>query len=161
MANNYALFSEKIDHLTDEEMDWLDKVLNADPEDEGELPKLLALLGTTEEEAESDALDNWPGFEFSINRQERSLWFYAEEGYDEEPLVTIFLAFLRRFRPTGHVAISVAYYCDKMRVGEFGGGWIVISANSVQSGSTWDSINDASPGYFKDLAEEELPNEEV
>jgi len=139
VANNYALFSEKIYDLTDEEMDWLNKVLRTDTGDEEELPKLLELLGATE--LGDDDLDCcWPGFEYSLRRDQRSLWFYAEEGFSEEPLITVFQAFLRRFRPKFKICVSISYYCDKMRVGEFGGSWLFITANDVQSGSTWGEL---------------------
>lgn len=150
MANNYALFSEKIDDLTDEELDWLHKVLHANPGDDDELPELLELLDTKEL---GDGVHNWPGFEFSLRRDERSLWFYASENYEEGAIIMILQAFLRRFRPTFKICISIAHYCDKMCVGEFGGSWLFITADGVENGSTWGELMDLSEERAKEKEE--------
>jgi hypothetical protein len=146
MADNYSQFSHQLNDLTDEEMAWFEKVLTACPdehvleegEDEDWWREFFDLLGT--EEICGDALDSWPGFEYSLDKEKKALWFYASEGYTEEALVEVFQAFLKRFRPAERIGISIAITCSKMRLDEFGGAWLVIAADSVMSGNTWDDI---------------------
>jgi hypothetical protein len=81
---------------------------------------LVRALGTG-----SDERDQWHGFEaceWSENAPE--FYMYAKEHGEVDELPAEFLELLGRLMPANHrkyVEIGTAFYCDKMRPGEFGG----------------------------------------
>lgn len=149
MANNYSLFSEVIGGLTPEEREWVETVLGIDPDDcepeewdecVGKLEKLLSL----DERADVD-FECWPNFRWKIEgsgfgaKVEHELWLYSEEGYDGGQVAAFVQGFIRRFRPDFIFSMTCSETCSKPRVGEFGGGWMVVSKDEVLGGNTWQA----------------------
>lgn len=135
MANYYTQFSEVIPNLTEEEKAWLERALQD-----------TDLLSDNEEleweNAFGDIFEHGVQFEHQFIENPNSsygnyLWVHASEGCVEE-LIALVQAFLARFRPTESWFMSWAATCSKPRVGEFGGGWAVVTADNVESGTTWD-----------------------
>jgi hypothetical protein len=106
MANNYLQFSEAIYELKAEEKDWLEKRLNQ---------------MESEEEAPFD-------YTFTNN----SVNFFAEEYGDTYALALLVQEFLAKFRPNKSFSINYAETCSKMRVEEFSGGAVFVTAHGIE-----------------------------
>jgi len=135
MANNYAQFSANVFFdLTPEEIAWLNEMgsLNKNAED---AIKILdeVFMGRDEEMSV-------PGCGWKIT-DENSLWCYSEEYYSEINTALFLQTFIKTFRPDSIVSITSASYCSRLRANEFGGVWIVVSANEIRTGSTWSMID--------------------
>ena len=127
MANNYMQFSEVIDSLTDEEIKFFEEVCSyVLPLDlEGEPPAWY--------DVDSEGL----GFSAEIDEGTRELWLYAEEYGNLGTLEALVLEFIQKFRPDYVFTLSFAETCSKMRVGEFGGGALILSREGAKSISTY------------------------
>lgn len=124
MANNYSRFSEQIENLTKNEYAWLVSVLAVDPYglEKEELRKFLDDVGLTEDDLEW----GWP-FDHKFENEGHSLWIYSEESFNPEALGAFLTTFMARFNREGHMSITWADTCTKPRIGEFGGGIIVVT----------------------------------
>jgi hypothetical protein len=149
MANNYTQFSELIEGVTPEQAEWIEKVLKFDTkpydndEDEANLHAAFAdLLGVKVGELPDDLdLGWWPGFEWSVKGDEEgSLWLHCDEGFRDSDLILFVQSFIRKFMPDYIFSLTAACFCDKPRIGEFGGVWYVITKDEVHSGGTWSEV---------------------
>ena len=50
-------------------------------------------------------------------------------------------ALIKKFMPTYVFTLTCAATCSKPRIGEFGGGWIVVSRDEIHYGNTWISAH--------------------
>jgi len=151
MANNYLEFSEVITGLTPEEAAWLQRqtdweqlqVVVNDLYDKfpgGEIPD--------EEMARHDLVllpaalvdDASARFGAELDEEDMHFWIHSGDGGDPEAVAELIHAFLRRFRPDQWWALSWAEYCDKPRVGEFGGGAVFITADRAAWFNTLDHL---------------------
>lgn len=149
MANNYLQFSEVIPDLKKEEIEWIEIALkdysgefneNLEPSALfSQLPDDIRKLHKELHPDVSDFLD----FGWKVT-EEPTLWLYAEEYGNIEQVATFVGAFLAKFRPTETFEFSWAVWCSKLRIGEFGGGTALVTAD-------WTKWYDA-PGIQK-LAE--------
>jgi hypothetical protein len=117
MANNYQQFSEIVAHLTPAECEWF----------ETELLK-------------EDECEEGPACAWSINNDTESkthLWVHADECGDIERVCNTVQAFIKKFRPDHVFTLQWADYCSKPRVGEFGGGYAIVTIDDVVIESTW------------------------
>ena len=138
MSDSYTQFSEMIEELTEKEEKWLEEILHFDPETDNtdELLERLPQLPY------SFDFDNYPGFEYELKRKDKNLWLYSEETYCEENLCNVIYAFIKKFRPESIFTLSGGYTCSQLRLKEFGGVWLVISADGVKGGNTWDAAEE-------------------
>jgi hypothetical protein len=155
MANNYIQFSEEIKELTKEEAEWLELMSNLASDrdvdlkenddrqhfsDEGEAlteeAKLAKVLFSDEPhidvEIEEDPGRGWKA------------WFYSDEGNDPMAVATLVQAFFKKFRAGKKEVFSLAWadYCSKLRVGEFGGGVLVVNEEQILITSTPELVRD-------------------
>ena len=125
MANNYQQHSFMIDKLTPTEVTWLEtkfEDLNKiNDDDEGEYVD----IGSTDIERRDDGAD---------------LWLYAEEGADLDCLVDFLQDFLKENRPDSYIGFEWANTCSKMRLDEFSGGSVFITAEKTDWKSTYDFL---------------------
>ena len=128
MANNYLQFSESIDDLNDEEIQFLVNALNWEPpyNEEGDLPDNFEWPAWYDVDAESF------GFDCDLNKKDRYVHFYAEEYGNIDTLGELVHAFICKFRPELVFHLTFAETCSKMRIGEFGGGALVVSKYGVE-----------------------------
>lgn len=141
MANNYTQFSEVIDDIQPEEAEWIKQILSLDIAQEDEKKDLLEMLGL--EKLDDDDADGWPRFEWDLEDKEAVLWLYAEEWANTDHLAWFVQAFIKKFRPETIFQATGADYCSKLRVGEFGGWWLVVSKDHILAGNTWQSAREA------------------
>lgn len=127
MANNYLTFSEQLGRLTKEEKTWLKQQLEYIESDEGDLPRFL--VGCGEEDVDEQGFE----FEFlSSAASGRYLWLYAEESGNPQHVAILVQKFLQAFRPRECWSLTYACWCDKPRIGEFGGGAVFVTAEEIQ-----------------------------
>lgn len=119
MANNYLEFSESIEHLTPKELKWWENkkketsdAYDTDPE------------GTDENDNVCP--------EMYIQSTSKSVWFHPEESGNVGRLGIVIKQFLKLFRPTECFCLTWAEYCDKPRIGEFSGGAMFVTADSIE-----------------------------
>ena len=156
MANNYSQFSEMIENLTPEACEWVETVLTFDLDDydgdnddgaEERHTELKALLSL---EGDGVDLEYWPSFEWKIEGSgvgasvKHSLWLYSEEGCDYEHVEIFVRELICRFMPDYIFTMTSAETCSKPRLGEFGGGWLVIHKDGAEGGNTWDAASDVA-----------------
>ena len=134
MANNYIQFSQTVDNLTDEEREWFEWALQD--------LTLLSAAELKEWQAAfpelSDEWESWPHFDFEFGNRE--LFIYSmDSGSGLENAVGLVGLFLKKFCPADSWGLEWAETCSKPRVGEFGGGWALVTAE----GTTWGSTHEA------------------
>lgn len=108
MANTYLEFSEIIEDLTPEEMDWWEN--DADN------------IGNED--------DNTVCYDYGLERDRKIVWFHSDECGNIEAVAMVVQAFLVKFRPDDYFSLTWACWCSKPRLGEFGGGTIFITAKN-------------------------------
>lgn len=140
MADNYLQFSMMVPLKTDSEQAWCRESLTA----------LARFLSGEEKGVQKFASDiawvvmealrkDWShqGFEWSITPtpdkagQVADLWLHDDESGEPEQVAEFLRAYLKKFNPGGSLWFSWAYTCSKMRVNEFGGGAVVVTATKV------------------------------
>jgi hypothetical protein len=124
MADNFLQFSETLDDLTPEEATWLDRQL---AEDRKGCPAFL------QDYEDREPGDTDCGFQCELvdEADNRHLWLYADEAGDVGRVAHLVQAFLKRFRPDQCWSLSYAATCSKLRVGEFGGGAVFVTADEI------------------------------
>lgn len=160
MANNFTQFSEVIPRLTPDEDAWLRDQLQwvqvfdgqEYPEDHvpphlaGREPDWQGCRFLRDMEDADEYADCWAGFGYEFVDDDdapdgcgRHLWVYDDDGASLECLVHLVQKFLRRFRPRDCWSVTYAAVCSHPRVGEFGGGGIVVTAEAVKwrNAHTW------------------------
>lgn len=135
-------FSEMLKFSTDEkvreeQVAWLRTVLTSDCGEDGDVKELVK-LGVPEEELTEEIRDWWPGFENVI--EEGGLWVYSDEAGNVDALCVIVRAFLKKFDVKTPFTLTWAETCSKPRLGEFGGGFIVVTQEKTYSGSTYSMV---------------------
>jgi len=140
MANNYLQFSEMIENLTPDEKEWVQMTLfhelgevGNEKADEAFLDALG--LGTP---TGMDDPEGWPDFNWDIvDRDGVHLWIYAEESGDIDHVGAFVRSFLAKFRPKEVFKLTWSETCSKLRVGEFGGGALFVTAEEYDCLQTW------------------------
>lgn len=140
MANNYLQFSMSVPLKTETEQAWcrasltaLDDLLSGTEVDVEQFDKEIASV--VMEARRKDWVHQ--GFEWSITPtpekidQPAELWLHADEAGEPEQVAAFLRAYLTKFNPTGSLWFSWAFTCSKMRVNEFGGGAVVVTAKRV------------------------------
>jgi hypothetical protein len=141
MADNFLQFSMVVPLPTDDAVTWCRESLTAlggyfsaaGARTPHEFPSSLGGVVMQALREEWDHL----GFEWSINRPSEKaehvaeLWLHADDVGTPEHLAAFLRTYLINFNPTGALWFSWAFTCSKMRVNEFGGGAVVVTANRV------------------------------
>jgi hypothetical protein len=129
MANNYMQFSEEIEKLSPEEIKWVHNFLSpCEAEDEEESDKWCEARGIDPEAFDEFDRENWPGFQYYIDKVDQDLWLHGDERFNLDNLMHFVQEFLKKWRPTQIFKMTYASTCDKPRIGEFSGGWMAVSA---------------------------------
>jgi hypothetical protein len=128
MANNYTHFSFAFKINSPAEAEYLETVLqSADSYDEGGTAKDIA-DDVFEDFEEYQCL----GFDCNIEcgADGGEVWIHDDGGEGNVDYVVQFLqAYMLKFKITKPIAFEFAVTCDMPRVGEFGGGAVVVTAH--------------------------------
>ncbi len=98
-----------------------------DPDD-SEWEGFRALKGL--EDRDPNCLD----IDYDFNDAESELWIYAAESGNPDLAVHMVQRFLKQFRPNECWSLTYSWTCSKLRVGEFGGGGVFVTADEIK----WD-----------------------
>lgn len=160
MAEHYLQFSEALTGLSVAEADWLAQqlevvyVVGEREFTERDLPGdlspdyaqricprgLLDLPAEAKRDANDedydagDVDDDETGFAFELRANAtwgQDLWLYAEEYGRPERVAHLVQKFLRQFRPAAQWWLTYAITCSKPRIGQFTGGAIFVTAETV------------------------------
>lgn len=127
MAQNYMQFSEVIDNLTVEEHDWFKKALTLNDDggyDDGVVPPAWW----------DDGAESF-GFDYDLGTSEIQL--YSEEYGNIDTVQALVSEFISLFRKDYVFTLSWSDSCSKMRVGEFGGGGMIVSLDEKRFMNVW------------------------
>lgn len=142
MSNNYLQFATALVLRTPEEKTWCEWTLGAfaalfDSERPWEVAEHAAALGPLADRATNEGWESvdfeWdiaplPSGEPGVAR----VLFYAEESGNAEQVAAVIQVYLQKFDPKRVHWFAWAYTCSKMRVYEFGGGAVVITATHTR-----------------------------
>jgi len=138
MANNYLLFSEVLTDITPDQKIWLEKFLAPPPDsvfdDDAAIAKWAQEHGCLPDEA-----GYYPTFRYSFEPSGAncSLWMYSEESANLEEVAALVHVFFREFAIDKVWTLTYSETCSKPRVGEFSGGWVVVSKNEIIQGNAY------------------------
>ena len=152
MANNYSQFSESLVELTEAEITWIKDFLTEEAPDPDEEKEAYQRWCEERHLQEGDEPEWFPGFQWQV--EENSLWMYSEEGCNTDYLVVFIQKFLQKFRPEEVFTATGADFCSKLRVSEFGGWWIAVSANYVRSGNCHGAAEKAKKQLLERIKKE-------
>ena len=155
MANSYLEFSEAIGDITEEEKKWIEGIPdrgdyedNEKYEDEDAWMKAYAEALTAygisgQEMLDEGNIDMFPNFTCVIDTA--GDWWLSthdyEWGYPHHAAMVV-QGFIKKFRPDFVFKLTWCEYCDKPRIGEFGGGWLVVDKDRVVFGNVWQAADD-------------------
>jgi len=143
MADNYLEFSEVIDNLTTAEGDWLDQQLDTDAK--ADCPVFLADFPGR------DPYDTDCGFTYSFEEYGGRRWLSltSAEGSNVDYLTHLIGKFLRRFRPDQCWSLTYSISCSKMRIGEFGGGAVFVTADKINQQCAYSWVEQQQAAFQK------------
>lgn len=164
MANNYSQWSEIFEFKTKEAADLFEAlsticwklgneeidVSNLDGSDTENLDEedlqLVTVWQGLDEEHQKMILEDSEHGVFEADREETlKFWVYAEEYGNLDGLGSCAHVALAVTEDTDTIfTVTWADYCSKPRIGEFGGGWMVIHAGGVEYGNTHDAADKAA-----------------
>jgi len=115
MANTYTQFSEMIPCETKEQQEWL--------------MQEIAVAVYDDDGARHPACD--------LRADRENVWVYSEDSADIGALADIVADFQLRFEVDEPWTLTWAETCSKPRVGQFGGGGVVVYRGKVSWLNTW------------------------
>jgi hypothetical protein len=145
MADNYLQFSESLDSLIAAEADWLGEQLAEDPLTY--CPRFLLDFA----DREADDTDYGFQYEFHGDFPDRNLWISAEESGTVERVAHLVQKFLQRFRPEQCWSLTYANSSSKLRLGEFGGGAVFVTADEIRWNDCYDFIEEQRKAFQRRL----------
>jgi hypothetical protein len=115
------------------------------------MKKTLAEHDIDISDIDENTLDMFPYFDYSTEHDR--FWVYTEESAYIEHVAIVVQAFIKKFRPKFVFKLTWCESCDKPRIGEFGGGWLVVSKDEVIYGNTHQQADEIAEalltGNFK------------
>lgn len=142
MANNYLQYSTIIPLTSLEESKWFKAILD------GEVRRRPAwankILKEICEDTGNSTHDGYTG-QYAITckldengrfvKAGSNVWFYSEEGDEPYHVALIMQAYLKQFHPKQVLGFTWSATCSKMRLDEFSGGYIAVSAVRITAES--------------------------
>jgi hypothetical protein len=131
MAENYLQFSEIIPDITLEEAEWIrEKREFLEDSESIDRPVIFEDEGGL-------------GFYLEIDEKEKEAWIYADEYGNIDCVAYFVQEFINELRPSYIFSMTWAETCSKTLVGEFSGGWVVITADKILYGDCDNAISEA------------------
>jgi hypothetical protein len=166
VAENYLDFSEIIANLSEPEDAWLKeqlqpiRIFGAKEYPEDAVPSELAdtepdwagvrfLRDKTDHDPQCDAL----GFQHCFHDDHdtegwgRHLWLYTEGWGDASNVAWLVQKFLKKFRPDQCWSLTYSTTCSKPRIGEFGGGAVFVTADTIQWQNAYGFVEDQRAAF--------------
>jgi hypothetical protein len=166
VADNFLEFSEVVVSLTEPEEAWLNEQLqpirvfgNKEyPEDavpaeladtEPDWAGVRVLRDKDDHDPRWDAL----GFEYMFHDDHepggwgRHLWLYSEDWGEVSNVAWLVQKFLKTFRPDQCWSLTYSATCSKPRVGEFGGGAVFVTADTISWQNAYEFIEEQRTAF--------------
>lgn len=153
MAESYVQFSEVLAPLTDAEANWLrrqlapvyvfgDRAFSEDDLPEDLTPdKADRICARAFRDLDNDDEELGFGYEFRSDPElGQHLWLYADESGCPDLVAYLVQKFLRQFRPGACWSLTYSASCSKPRIGEFGGGALFVTAETIESFEVGDFL---------------------
>ncbi len=159
MADNYCQFSEVLPDLTKKQADWWERQLREirviggkeyddgfevlDGEDEYRGYRLWRHVAEAEGIIDADLL----GFEYSLDAESdepdgrETLWLHASEHGDPFLAALAVQQFLKKFSPSQCWSLTYSGSCSRLRVGEFCGGGLFVTATKIKCLNGYDFVD--------------------
>lgn len=140
MANNYLQFSEIINLKSKVEVEWANSFIESFERD-GVDDSIIKRYGM-------DIDDEGLCFNYEIDRSSMELWMYSEEAGNPDHVALFVQDYFRKFDKSGCFTMTWAHWCSRPRVGEFGGGAVVVTAEKLMwlDARDWAFNNSKSVG---------------
>jgi hypothetical protein len=167
MANTTIQYSEVL-VLTEEQTDWAFSLLEIiedctdgstihrlirDEKEDGDEEFIAEIFAECDPEqmklvcaAAKKDTDPFDGGSLPFPRSQdgKGIWFTDDGGGNIDLLIIIVQIILEHFKLNTTFSISWAVTCSRPRIGEFGGGWCVVSRFAVSAESTYDAMEHAA-----------------
>jgi hypothetical protein len=146
MANNYLQFSFAIPRITTIEAQWVRDYLTEAQTLSYEGNVDTVLTPAQKRDRFYVAVKKCGSLNFQWALDEDGLWIYAEESGDPNMVAGFVQRFLKTHRPKCFVTFTYAEWCSRMRLDEFGGGAMAITAFWVSSINAhgWEAMRDVA-----------------
>lgn len=136
MADNFLQFSTQISNLNKKERAWCEGHLalfgdEAPQEGDPGYGEFTELIGIYNLEEETETL----GFDWEF--EDGGLWIYAEMNCNLDHVAAFMHMFLKKFRPNDALSFTWATTCSRLRIGEFGGGAVFVTAKKIWWNGAW------------------------
>jgi hypothetical protein len=137
MPSNYTHFSFAFTLNSPAEAEYLETILQAADDYEED-----ATAKNTVDDIFGEDYEDYGtlGFNYQISGDsgKQTMWIYDSDGEGNVDFaVSLVQTYLAKFNPTGIIAFEYAQTCSSPRVGEFGGGAVVVTADDEQ----WENTN--------------------
>lgn len=157
MANNYTQFSEKILLKGSAECAWWKRHIELDSDTPGAWDEEGKPL-TKEAKVMYDITDSDPywGFEAFVKIDQDTTTPYvlitSWECGNVDHVAKLVQLFLREMRPNENFLFTLGWagICDKLRIGEFGGGAVAVTKDTIKYVSTWEWIDEQAAAFDKE-----------
>ena len=153
MADNFLQFSEMLYDITSCEVAWLQRQLEpiavidgreyhedddavADRERDLSFHGFRFLLDYEDLDDDADVR----GFEIDFQDDAANVWLSADVNGDPGRVAHLVCKFLKQFRPDQCWSLTYACTCSKLRIGEFGGGAVFVTADEVRRQNGYDFV---------------------
>jgi hypothetical protein len=153
VADNYLQFSETLGPLNKKQEAWLRQqiapivVVNGKEYPEDSAPdsdaadyRGLRFLREYEDPDDNDAETQGFGLDFEGTGKDRHAWISAEANGDPAHVAHLVQKFLRKFWPDQCWSLTYATTCSKLRIGEFSGGAVFVTAGEIRWENAYDFI---------------------
>ncbi|MBD3260567.1 MAG: hypothetical protein GF334_02645 [Candidatus Altiarchaeales archaeon] len=146
MANKYPLFSEQLQIQSKEEKEWAERLLDrmAELAEGGPYEDEEGIL-KPENPAEAHAVSQGfvgCGWDLCYTVSDDCVWFYAEEGGDISYVGHFVQEYFKQWKPDGIFSLTYSETCSRPRVGEFGGGAMVVTANEIRYFNAYEWVQE-------------------
>ena len=120
--------------------------------------RMLGQHGVSLRDVEEDSYYSWPEFDFSFEPE--GIWIYSEESSNLDHVAAFVRGFLLKFDPTRCFQLQWANICSKPRVGEFGGGAMLITATDTIRMTTGEILESLLEDQFTGMKSNNNPEAE-
>lgn len=134
MSDNYLEFSEIIEFLIPEEIQWWGKELKC-----------------AEKSCNEDNYEEYAWLHnTTLEKDKKQVWFHADEFGDLEVIANIVQKFLKVCRPYECFSLTWTCHCSEPQTGEFDGGAMFVTAEEIKLHSSYEWIKEQRDKWKND-----------
>jgi hypothetical protein len=143
----YIQFSEVIDNVTSEELEWFNKEVHPPYREENWDDEKIQTWMQERRIVDLDDIEYYPSFDFKVTTKwdvPTNIWIFSDDSCsgNVDHVAELMQRFLRKFRPDDCFYLGWCCYCSRPAVGEAGGGAIFVTADGIKSVSSFGMIDE-------------------